>query len=432
MKQIILLILASNLSLYTFGDSKDDGETRTATVSYEVSPEDVINVQSKYTHLIVETWDKDEVEVTATVRFDGRITNRMQEFLDAFEDEVKRNITKTPSELLIKTSLDEPNKFQLGSRHVGIVISFNEDELKLEYALKVPSGNELQIKNSYRDVVMNGSYKEVIIDQYSGDLKVETIEKADITLKYGSARFDTIEDAEMELYEQEITASRIGKLEIDTKYSELKITELGKLEATSYETDYELGSMVSIEGNYKYGKMEISDRLDGGQLTTYEFDIEAGDVGELKFDESKYGSLEATYIEMLDLSESYEDDFDLGFVGTLVAESKYGNYEIDRLGSKFDLYGYEDEIDIGQIDEGASEIFISGKYVETTLDISGRPYKIMANTKYGDINIDRDSMNVRKYIKDGDLLEIEASYGEDQGIPVLITIKGYEMDLDLD
>lgn len=430
MKQIIILLLAFS-SLNCFGNNTD-GETRTATISYDITSSDKIEIQAKYTDLIVEAWEKNEVLIEATVRFDGKITDKMTRFLDSFEKEVKENITYGAGVLTIKTKLDEPNKVQIGSKHVGIVIGFNEDELKLSYKVMMPSSNKVVINSSYKDLNMYGSFAEVEIDQYSGELQAENIEVADLKLKYGKAKFNSINEAEMELYEQEITANSISELEIDTKYSELNIDQLGPTDITSYETDFEIGVLEKIEGSIKYGEMEITDILREGRLTTYEFDIDADAIGTLVFNESKYGKLEARLVERLGLEESYEDNFDLGELGSLISEdTKYGEYKVRLLTGKFKLNGYEDEINIYSFGTGASEVKIEGKYIDASIDIEGRSYNLNASTKYGSIDVDRSSKDVRKYIKDGDQIEVEAS-SKVAGEPIIIIIKGYEMKVDFD
>ena len=434
MKRTILILLAFNVGFNVSSANSEDGETRTANVTMEVSSTDIVNIQAKYTDLIVEAWDQDEVFIEATVRFDGRMTDKVQKFLDSFEDDVKSNITKSIGELRIETNLNEPNKFQLGSKYLGIQIGFSEDELKVEYSVKMPASNSVTIKNSYQDVIMRGRFQDVIIDQYSGDLDVEYIETAEFKLKYGSAQIDQIEDAKMELYEQDIDANLINKLTIDTKYSDLKVKDLGSTEIISYESDFEVGSLELLNGKLKYGKLEITRSLKDAELTTYEFDIDAASIESLVLVNSKYGNLEAESIDNLRLQQSYEDDFDIDNLGKLIAdEAKYGDFVIGELKDELELSGYECEIKIKRIDSSTTNIDISGKYIETSIDTEGIDYTLKANTKYGKIDIDKTNMSIKKYIKDGDLLEIEAnSPNSSSENPVLISISGYEMDLEFD
>ena len=117
-------------------------------------------------------------------------------------------------------------------------------------------------------------------------------------------------------------------------------------------------------------------------MTTYEVDIDARSIGKLTLENSKYGKLEAESIEWLELTQSYEDDFDLEVVETLIAEeSKYGKYSIGVLKTKMELVGYECDIDIKDISKEASNIDISGKYIETWINTNGRSLQSLCRNK---------------------------------------------------
>ena len=198
-------------------------ETRSATIVLDVSPNDLINIRAKNTDLVVETWDKNQVEIVATLRYDGKMTNKMTDFMDNFQEYVEENIAHSGGQLRIDTNLDEPNKIQIGSKHVGIIIGFSEDELKLDYKIKAPKQNDFEIDNSYKDVALIGDFGKVKLTQYSGELKAGYIEDAEINLKYGSSSFRGIGSGVAELYEQKLDAVTIEELELNAKYSEIEV-----------------------------------------------------------------------------------------------------------------------------------------------------------------------------------------------------------------
>ena len=180
MKQLLLITFAFNLFANTTLANSKDFETRTATVRMDVTANDLINIQAKNTDLVVEAWDRNEVEVIATLRFDGKMTDKMTSFLENFQKHVEDNIQYGGSELKISTNLDEPNKVQIGSKHVGFIIGFSDDEFRLDYKIKAPKSNEFEINNSYKDVTLIGNFNEVTLTQYSGDLTAGFIEEKDI------------------------------------------------------------------------------------------------------------------------------------------------------------------------------------------------------------------------------------------------------------
>lgn len=432
MKKLIIIALACSLSWTLSATEINEGETRSAKVTVNISKSDRINIQAKYTELIVETWDKPQVEVEAIVRYDGKMTDKIQDFLDEFEQNVKDHIQKGATELLIDTDLDIPNKIQIGGKHVGIQISYGDDELKVTYKVKAPGVNDYVISNSYEDVHLMGSFKKVDFKQYSGELEAEIIEKGIFNMKYGSASFQQIGNAEMEIYEQELDARIIGTLELNAKYSNLELTEVGTIEATSYESDYQIGSIDEISGNFKYGEIEITERLGEAKLEFYEMDMEIEDVQSLVLTNCKYSKFEIEKAGSITFEQSYEDETTLGTLGQFKSmNSKYGNHRIQTLGSSFQLNAYEDEVEIESLSELATDIYIDGKYIDSSIGIRNASFILKSNVKYGKVEYDESSVDVKRYIKDGDQLEVEAHSKTKRERSVNITVNGYEVDVKL-
>ncbi|MEQ9008935.1 MAG: hypothetical protein RLP12_13685, partial [Ekhidna sp.] len=221
MKKLILIALACSITLWV--QAKNDGETRSTKVTLSISSSDRIDIQAKYTELIVETWDKNSVEIEASVRYDGKMTDKIQEFLDQFEELVKKNINYTGSQVSINSDLDFPNR-GIKKSFFGLVMEINlgdYDDAQLIYKIKAPASSPYTIRNSYEDVKLIGNFGDVDFTQYSGDLVAGNIKTAKMNLKYGSATIESIENATMEIYEQKLNSRNIGKLEINTKYSDL-------------------------------------------------------------------------------------------------------------------------------------------------------------------------------------------------------------------
>lgn len=432
MKRLILTALLFSF-LFWHANASKDWETRTATVTTSVTANDVINIQAKNTDLVIETWNKNEVEVTATIRYDGKMTDKMTKFLEEFEKLVKENIKQGGGELRIDSNLDEPNKVQIGSKKVGIIVGYSENELKLDYQIKAPANNKYIINNSYKDLRMIGNFKEVELSQYSGDLIAETVEIANFNLKYGTARFDRIEKAKMELYEQELDVKTLGTLDVNAKYSEFEFGQVEKLEASSYESEYIIDIITTLEGNFKYGEIEITDKLKTAKLECYEVEIEAGSIESIQFVNSKYSSLDAQQVNSLTFDQSYEDETDIGVLGTFVSkDSKYGNHTIGSLKNRVDLKAYEDEIEVDNVEKGATEISLDGKYIDAILGIENISFNLRGDVKYGKLEYNESAVNVRRYIKDGDQLEVEVESKSSSGEPIQISVKGYEIKINID
>ncbi len=433
MKKLILITLIYSLAAISVANEKKDGETRSAIVTVDISPSDKIIIEAKHTELTVETWDKDEVEIEANIRFDGKMTDRMQEFLDEFEANVKNNIRKSANELSIKTNLDLPNKVQIGSRNVGIIVSYGDNELKLSYKIKAPGSNRYVINNSYEDVVLYGVFDDVDFTQYSGELEAKEIKKAQMNLKYGSATIQQMGEVDMQIYEQELDVERIESLTINTKYSDIELNTTDKVSIEAYESDLQFTSIGELKGELKYGEITIDEKLATGELTLYEVDIEAGEIKDLNLKNSKYSKFDIERMGNLTFDQSYEDETKIRTLANFKSlNSKYGNHSIDILTGSFDLNAYEDEVSIGSVGKKASKIYIDGKYIDSSLGLEDIPFSLLANVKYGKVDYDESAVDVRKYIKDGDQLEVEIHSKNKSDNSLQISVKGYEVDVDLD
>ncbi|WP_421765267.1 hypothetical protein [Ekhidna sp.] len=430
MKRIIILALACSASLAIL--AKGDGESRSTKVNVEISASDEIRIQAKYTALTIETWNKNEVEIEATVRYDGKVTSKIQEFLDEFESRVNDNIRLSGGELFIDTDLDLPNKVQVGSKNVGINISYG-DELKIFYKIKSPGSNEYTISTSYEDVRLIGAFNKVDFTQYSGDLTAGSIKSGKMNLKYGSAEIEHLGTAEMEIYEQEISVTSIIDITINMKYSDVEFRSVEVMEAISYESDIKIGKAIVLSGNYKYGDINITNSLDKAELTLYEVDIEAGTIGSLLLENTKYSKFEIDRVGSITFRQSYEDETVIGTVGSFKStNSKYGNHTIDLLESSFKLNAYEDEVEINELAKSVTDIIVDGKYIELSIDSDGSSFILKSNVKYGNVEYNENLVDVKRYIKEGDNLEVEAVSKNTSDQPINILVTGYEVKVQLD
>lgn len=430
MKKLIVIALTYSLSITLF--ASNDGETRTATVKTQVSSSDVINIEAKNTELYVEAWDKNEVEIEATIRFDGKMTDRIEEFLNEFETLVKENVKSGGGELKIDTDLDVPNRVQIGSKNIGINISYGNKELKIIYRIKAPGSNEYIINNSYEDVKLVGSFNEVDFTQYSGQLEAGTIKSGKLKMKYGSADIENLEESEMELYEQKLNINTLGTLDLNAKYSEFELGSVAKIEAISYESDFEIGSINELSGNFKYGKIDISGKIDEGEFVFYEMELEADDIGRLQMENSKYSKFDFDRANTIIFEQSYEDETEIGILGSFKSQnSKYGNHSIRLLEGSWELNAYEDETEIEQLGENATEIDINGKYLDTWIGIGSSSFILTTDVKYGKAKYDESDVDVKRYIKDNDQLEVEVHSKTMNNNPIKISVKGYEVDVTL-
>ncbi len=405
-------------------------EVREAQFTFDVSDATEIEIDSKNTRVEIESWDQSKVEVYALLEFKGRMNGSAQEFLDEFQSIVKNNIRATSNSISIDTDLNEPNKVQIGSKHVGFIIGYSDDDLKITYRIKVPESNDMEIDNSYEELRLDGRYSgEVTIDHYSGELIGGDFASLELELKYGKASLGNVLNGEFSLYEQDIEIESFGKGMIECKYSKISIDEIDELELDSYESKLRIDLGNKLEGELKYGKIEIDEKMEEVLFSEiYELEIEAKSIGTMRLPNSKYSDIEISNIKTLQQIESYEDNVRIGSISRLESQSKYAEYDIDQLEGSIELDGYESDVEIESTSESVDLISMSGKYCTLDLRIGNKPFHLDVNTQYGKIDYPDSNIDRKIFIKEGSKREIEVSSKDAKDGDMRILIKGYEMD----
>jgi len=434
MKKSILLLLVLFSAGHAYSDNKV-GETKTARHTIQVSPGETINIQARNTFVQIESWDKNEVEVFAQVTFDGKANEKMRSFLDQFEKHVLDQISRAEGELFIRTNLDEPNKVQIGKYKgdyfAGVMIGYGENQLRMEYTIKVPENNKLNVKCAYKDLIMTGTYENVDIYQYSANFRANILRNARLNLKYGKATVDEMGSGYLETYENDMQVTKAESLEINDKYSDYQLGTINKIQITGYESDVEISSGESITGNLKYGTLNIKEKVSHGSLTLYEYDIIGQAMVNLRLDNSKYSKIQLDRANEIRFVESYEDELKIRYINSVITKSKYGTYEIEQVGKKFELLGYNDDVIIGEVLKSTENILVDGKYLNISLGLKNAPYALNTDIKYGKVSYDESSLDVKKYIQENENLKIEAASKSSTGTPIPIRLVGYEVKVDI-
>ncbi|MCK4344623.1 MAG: hypothetical protein KAX05_04995 [Bacteroidales bacterium] len=112
-------------------------------------------------------------------------------------------------------------------------------------------------------------------------------------------------------------------------------------------------------------------------------------------------------------------------------ESKYTNYELDKLYQEMVLKGYDDNVIISNLDNEFTGLEIAGKYGKFTVGIDqSAAFHFFAELKYPHLDLP-DDLKIRTKIKESSSLQMEASYGNANEKSPVIRITGYDQTLNI-
>lgn len=381
--------------------------------------------------LTIHTWDKPEIEYKMSVDVTLK-TEEDAERLDSYIENLE--FSHSVGSVEFNNRFWTSKKSVVGKKTITLkgekTIRFVEFKMKGE--MWIPENCIFYLSSKYSEIDvedLNGRvYLDLYNDKFFGGSMNSNIK---IKAKYSTLEFENLKDIEANLYNTDIEAGDIGSLQVESKYSNLKVGDAGKIEINAYSDKYSFGNTGDIKFIDKYSDLKAL-KSEHIELDCYNSTVNITAVEDVDL-KSKYGKYEIEHIRNLNITTAYNDKYRIGSLGILnIDESKYSVFKIDHLESSLLLKeGYSDKLFVTKT--GAFKgMKVNGKYVvvEMALD-KDLSYRFRANVKYPKFDIMEESMNVRRKIKEGSELEMEAIKGvESEGMPSFF-INGYEMAVTL-
>ena len=209
---------------------------------------------------------------------------------DAGGDSVTVKVVITINDTSESRAKDLMNKIHIDIQKSGETVNAEtsiEDDFKskqsfsIDYLINIPKDRNLDISNKYGNVSVEGLEAKGNFDisygsMNAGKMKAPSGNPIKISIKYGKADLETINDAEMEFSYSKLYADEIGHLLLDSKYSTvnlhktsdltlnskydgINVDEIGNLKAESKYTNYKVEVLTgSFDLNTGYGSVRIS------------------------------------------------------------------------------------------------------------------------------------------------------------------------------
>lgn len=381
--------------------------------------------------LTIHTWDRPEIEYTMSVDATLRTeedAGRLDRYIENLE------FSHSAGSVEFNNRFWTSKKSVMGRKTItlkgGKTVKFTEYKMKGE--MWIPENCILNLSSKYSEIDVEDLNGRVQLDLYNDKLYGGSVNSdIKINAKYSTLEFENMKDIEANLYNTDIEAGDIGSLQAESKYSNLKIGDAGKIDIIGYNDKYSFGNTGDIKFIDKYSDL-TAQKSGHIELECYNSTINITTVEDVDL-KSKYGKYEIEQIRNLNIITAYSDKYTIDSLGTLnIDESKYCSFKIDYLESSLLLKeGYSDKFFVSKTGD-LKGMKVNGKYVvvEMALD-RDLSYRFKANVKYPKFDINEESMNVRRKIKEGTELEMEAIKGvESEGMPSFF-INGYEMAVTL-
>jgi hypothetical protein len=316
----ILLILTP---FFVFGQVT---KTKEVKRHYTVSGNGDLSIDSRYGNVHVETWSKNEVDISIEIEVRKRSESKAQQYLDKISINIDDG---SPNNLAFKTMIN------------GNIDNRGDDQLKIEYKIKAPASLNMRLKNSYGNLYLQDASGRMTINVGYGNLKVgELSGPIDLKLSYGNGEIEKVSDGDIVVRYSNLEIEDTGNVDVSNSYSNI---DFGKSKNVDLENKYgnlTWSSLNNLDGYSKYGNVKVSKLYKS-----------------LTFDVMYGGGIKVGWIskdfEIIDVESSYATvslKFQRGMSADLDAEMKYCN-----------LKNYDIEFDHSYIDESGSMKYYKGK-----------------------------------------------------------------------
>lgn len=222
-----------------------------------------LKVSNKFGEVKINDTGGDSVTIKVVVTIDNTSSGKAK----ALMDKISVSFDKSGGLVSAETEIED------GFR--------NNETFTIDYLVNIPKDRDLNITNKYGNVIVNeldakGYFEVSYGSMTAGNMKAPAGTPVKLILNYGKANLESINEADMELKYSQMVADEIDQLVLDTKYSTvtmhknvnltldskydgINIDELGKLKSISKYTNYKIGVLnESFDLDTGYGSVRIN------------------------------------------------------------------------------------------------------------------------------------------------------------------------------
>ncbi|MDW3193231.1 MAG: DUF4097 family beta strand repeat-containing protein [Cytophagales bacterium] len=287
MRKLLLFSCALIFMAYTSADTSRGEKSKTINKTFEVDKNDIISIKNSFGQVHVTTWDESNVAVEIEVSVESRSDSRLQQLLD----DISVEFDEQSDGIYMRTNLD--------------VNTRSYEDFEVNYTVKLPGENKLDVKNEHGDIYMDDRSGEVDVDLSYGDLKagklaaggelklafvnadIKGFGKGQIVLKHvNSFSLDEAEDIVLDQQHSEIEIGSVSIIDMRSRHGEVEFGTVGEMDVNIQHTDFVIESLeksldmfarhasdfsidnvsenfefIDIEGNYGSYRIDLDDGL---------------------------------------------------------------------------------------------------------------------------------------------------------------------------
>ncbi|MFV8226856.1 hypothetical protein [Christiangramia aquimixticola] len=319
---------------------------------FKVSERSNLKINNSYGNIDITSWEENRVVIEVIITTNGDNLENVEEKLR----DIHIDFNQSASGVSAKTQFNREER----AWWKNIFDSSNNVNMEINYIVRVPVGNNLDLDNDY-----GGIY----LDKTTGNTKISCdygkLDIGELRGKYNELSFDYTRNSKIGYITQatidadysDYEVEEAKKLNINADYSNSRISKVERLEFNCDYGSIEIGKVKILEGNGDYLSTRINRIFEVADLNL--------DYGSLKIDKLVKG------VSRIDIDTDYAGiklGYDRELAFNFNVNSSYGN-----------IRGTED-LNVKMNDKGTTTHKVSGSYG------SGNAAEISISSNYGNVN----------------------------------------------
>ena len=294
-----LIVLFLLLTAPAFAKKNWESADKTIEKSFTMNSDAVLNFSNKYGDIRMTAHEGNEVMIIVKISLEGRESKVAKQI-----ENIDVKFSHSADRLEAKT----------------IVPNSSYQNLEIDWEVKFPISNELQIKNMYGDVHLNESKAKTDFDISYGNayLGILHSKQNKVEIQYGKGRLKEATYLDLKLrYSEMDEIGKVKLLNLDAMYSESMVNSVGRLNLKSAYDEHEFNAVAELNIDAMYTDIHVG-------TVTMKLDCEMayGDIRVNKISKS-FNSVE--------YDGAYSDarlGFESGSIIDLEASASYGDINL--------------------------------------------------------------------------------------------------------
>ncbi|MEW5845035.1 MAG: hypothetical protein AB1777_02090 [Bacteroidota bacterium] len=349
---VVLLLLAATSVM-----AKVVPQTKEYSREFQVTDNTKLMVENKFGQINIQNWDKSAISIYVQVKVDNSNASRAKALLDAI------NVEFTQDGDIVKAITTFNEEFSRANRKL---FQMSNDELSIDYTIKMPNNVDVQVENKFGDIYINELNSHLVVGLKYGNIKIDKLTRGDvepmntINVSYGNATIVEANWVKTELKYGKLDVQKLVAGVVLSRYSKLSFANVSSLVLDSKYDKYEIGQINNLVGESGYTVFNI-DKLN----KKFSLNAKYGDV--------KIASVSSTF-ESIGFEAAYtglKASIPSGTSYVLSANVSFGKIEIGSVPSRLNRIEGNTSVELsGVVGESANpkaKVTIDMKYGNATL-----------------------------------------------------------------